>query len=123
VRLAPFPALWFGAALAIAAQGCLAPTLPIPPPSEPTVTFNESQQTVTLSGGKGSASPNAMVLVTNESGQSRCKSGCNNTGYKLAIEDGSWDPITVAAQRNDVVTVQQFTNGESSTVREIIVGR
>ena len=104
-----------GALLAAAAQGCLAPTLPIPPPSDPNV-MAVGDGTVRVSGGKGSASPDAIVIVINETLHDVCPSGCRATEADIAAGDGSWGVVLVGKVGDSLSIVQITHEGASSTL-------
>lgn len=105
---------WIGA-LALAVSACLAPTIPIPPPSQPEVTAPDANGTVVLSGKAGSASTDARVEACNES------SGCTMGIWSYARPDGSWQLEPISAKSKDYLLVWQTVGNEASNAVEVQV--
>lgn len=105
---------WIGA-LALAVGACLAPTLPVPPPSQPEVTAPDANGFVTLSGKAGSAQAGARIEACNES------DGCQKGIWNDAQPDGSWKLDPLAAKSRDFVLVWQTIGNESSNPVELQV--
>jgi hypothetical protein len=110
--------LWVGVLVAAAGiSSCLSPTLPLPPPDEPS-----SIQAASEPGHweiRGNCTAGAMVLIRNE-----------RTGIITGTEDrdhlGRYE-ILLPAERCDVATVFEafddtFTQGTSFLVREVTGG-
>lgn len=95
----------FLAVLAVGVAGCLAPTLPIPPPSAPDVSAIDADGNVHLTGGRGSAQPGAYVTVWNL----RLDRGRTSR----AAADGSWSE-TIPAQSKDVLYIWQESGNDRS---------
>ena len=73
----------FIAAIGLFAAGCLSPTLPLPPPSQPDVEGPDEQGQVTLDGY---AQPNAVVLCENQqTGELRGVHLSNDSHYRFQI--------------------------------------
>ena len=105
--------------LSLASHGCLAPTLPIPPPSDPDLQVL-GDGTVRVSGGKGSASANAVVIVINETILAACPSGCKTTESDIAGPDGSWG-VVIPGKVADTLSVLQLTRTGTSGTLEVVV--
>ncbi len=105
---------WLGVVLVGALTGCLAPTLPVPPPSSPEVSSPDADGIVTVKGGAGSAKANAEVTVWND----------NLTGVKgfsgSAAGDGSWE-IQLPAQSKQKLWIWQTVGFDRSNTLEISV--
>src|SRR3954469_15184097 len=101
------------AAVAVVAPGlaggaCVAPTLPVPPPSQPDVTEPDSSGVVTLKGKAGSATPNAEVTVWNpEISEGR---------VTIAKPDGSWEEQIPAISKHVLWVWQTIGFDRSSTI-------
>lgn len=94
--------------------GCLAPTLPVPPPSSPDVSAPDSDGIVTVKGNAGSARANAIVTVWNEN-------LAENKGVSdRARPDGSWQ-VKIPAQSKQTLMIWQTTGGEDSNWVELTV--
>ncbi len=79
------------AAAAMLVGGCLAPTLPLPPPSKPTVAGPDTNGNVEL---KGTVQPSAEVYVHNYAS--------TDIFGQITGKDGAYD-ITLPAKINDQV--------------------
>ena len=97
------------AGLTVAVAGCLAPTLPIPPPSFPEeVTGPDADGLVHLRGGKGSAQANAYVTVWNL----RLERGRTSR----AAADGSWSEAVPAQAKDTLYVWQELGNDRSDSI-------
>jgi hypothetical protein len=99
------------AAIALAlglALGCTSPTLPLPPPSAPSILAGSTPDTVTLTSLNG-VEPNALVLVVNRNLDLPRSQRVSAT---LADEQGSWE-LEVFAVAGDLLDISQ----ESGTTR------
>jgi hypothetical protein len=100
--------------LALALGACLAPTLPIPPPSTPEVTAPDANGMATVTGAKGSATPGAQVAVRNDSLARVCTQKCGDLQVEGAADaDGSWQ-LTIPARSKDALLVWQTVGSQSS---------
>jgi hypothetical protein len=89
-------------------QACVAPTLPVPPPSQPDVSEPDSSGIVTLKGKAGSATPNAEVTVWNpEISEGR---------VTIAQPDGSWEEQIPAISKHVLWVWQTIGYDRSSTI-------
>ncbi len=87
---------------AVIAGGCLAPTLPLPPPSEPTVSGPSEQGLVRL---QGTAPSNSWVFALNQRTELAYAQGTHETGrYDFEI----------AAQVGDDILLWYEISGEAS---------
>ncbi|HVH44642.1 MAG TPA: hypothetical protein VM925_19945 [Labilithrix sp.] len=90
-------------ALAVAGViACTSPTLPLPPPSLPTVSAGSEPNTFRLKSDKG-ALPNALIIVVNRNPSLSRDERVEGT---LADEQGSWD-LEIVGRTGDVVDVSQ----------------
>lgn len=96
--------------------GCLAPTLPVPPPAVPEIVGPDADGNVTLKGARGSARPNAEVTVWNPALDGGRGEGRTTT----ALADGSWSE-TIPAERKAVLFVWQTVGFERSDQLEVQV--
>jgi hypothetical protein len=78
--------------MALCMAGCLSPTLPLPPPSDPTVS---STQTLGLVRLTGTVEPQSEVFALNRN---------NNLISGQYTESGAYD-FTLQAQHNDYVSL------------------
>lgn len=90
--------------------GCLAPTLPVPPPANPDISAPDADGMVTVKGGKGSARPNWTVHVEKQ-GNPPGVDGFEDA----ALADGSWE-IKLPAKSGDRLAIWQEQGTERSTV-------
>lgn len=97
-----------------ASAGCLAPTLPVPPPSSPEVSAPDSAGLVTVKGGPGSARANAIVTVWNENLP-------ENKGVSDRVRsDGSWQ-VVQRAKSKERLLIWQTVGGDDSNWIELTV--
>ncbi len=99
--------------MAVLVMGCYSPTLPLPPPSDPSETNGGAPNLVKLHGAANSAEPSAIILIINTdttfNDQQRATATIVNT-------DGSWDAL-VFAVKNDVLNIsQQVGNDDSPSI-------
>lgn len=99
---------------ALALGGCLAPTLPVPPPSQPDVEGPDAAGNVTLKGAAGAARANAEVTVWNPN----LDGGKGEGKLTIALPDGSWSE-TIPAKKGETLLVWQAVGGERSTHIEV----
>jgi hypothetical protein len=92
----------FCVAAALAAVACLSPTLPLPPPSEPTVSGPDETGTVRLSGR---ARPTAWVFAMDRANQ--------EGAFKQAAGDGSYE-LELRAEIGDEIVMWYELDGEGS---------
>ena len=102
--------------LAIAALmlGCMSPTLPLPPPAQPSENAGADPGTVDLHGPKGSVPPTSTIIIYNLTpitGENL--NAQQKVTAVLANPDGSWD-ATIFAMKGDVVTIYDIEEGEWS---------
>lgn len=101
-----------GAVVALA--GCLAPTLPVPPPSAPDVSAPDASGNVTLQGAPGSARANAEINVWNPN-----LDGGKGAGvFKIVAPDGSWN-ATIQGKSKETLWIWQTIGLESSDHIEV----
>lgn len=81
---------------------CTSPTLPLPPPSQPTISVGSEPNTFRLSSDRG-ALPNALVIVVNRN-ESLPRDQC--VAGTLADAQGSW-ALEIVANAGDVVDISQ----------------
>lgn len=100
----------------LAVAGCVAPTLPVPPPSQPDVSEPDASGIVTLQGGPHSAEPNAEVTVWNPN-----LDGGRGEGHTtIALQDGSWSE-TIPASSKQTLWVWQTVGFQRSEHIEVHV--
>jgi hypothetical protein len=95
-------------AVGLSGQACVAPTLPVPPPSQPDVSEPDSSGIVTLKGKAGSATPNAEVTVWNPE--------LNEGRVSIAKPDGSWEEQIPAVSKHILWVWQTIGYERSSTI-------
>ena len=112
--------------LVLGVSGCLAPTLPIPPPTAPEVSAPDTDGNVTVKGDKGAAKPGSVVTVVNETARETdpaCQAPAADAGPctalvgTLAHDDGSYWTV-IKAKSGDSIDVYQTvgtTNSDVST--------
>jgi len=91
-------------ATALLAVGCLSPTLPLPPPSEASVTTPDMQGLVHVSG---TVLPKSLVFALNQNTQ--LASG-------QYTESGSYDFVIAAQPYDDLTIWYENSNVESPTI-------
>lgn len=98
----------------VAVSGCLAPTLPVPPPGQPDVEGPDASGTVKLTGHAGSAQANAEVTVWNPA----LDGGKGEGRTTIANKDGSWQE-TIPAASKQTLWVWQTVGFERSNQIEV----
>lgn len=88
--------------LAIASIACTSPTLPLPPPEQPTVTIGSEPNTFRLTSDRG-ALPNALIIVVN---RNESLPRHQRVAGTIADELGSWE-VEIVAHVGDVVDISQ----------------
>lgn len=94
---------------------CLSPTLPLPPPTPPTVFVGTEPGTFRLQSEAG-ALPNALIVVIN---RNEALPRNERVEATLADERGSWD-LVVKASVGDVLDISQedgSTRSPTTTVQ------
>jgi hypothetical protein len=113
-------------AVAVGAAACLAPTLPVPPPSAPEVSAPDTNGEVTVKGQKGAAKSGATIYAINETGMESdpaCQVNAVDAGpctfgaVTRALDDGSYD-TKLKAKSGDVVYVVQTVGNETSNASD-----
>lgn len=105
-----------GAAFVAAMVACTSPTLPLPPPTAPSVSTGSTPDFVHLSSPNG-AEPNALIVIVNRNTDLPRNERVTGT---LADENGSWD-VDVRAKPNDVLDISQESGSTRSPVTTITV--
>ncbi len=108
------------AVVAIAwAPGCASPTLPLPPPEEPTLSSGEDGDHVNLSAPCGGAEPSAEVIVLNTN-----PTVANDEALTGTVADtcGAWEVLNVFAHEGDVLQITQTFGGVTSGADLVEVG-
>ncbi len=90
------------AAVALLVGGCLAPTLPLPPPSKPTIAGPDSSGNVELTG---SVQPNSEVYVRNYAS--------TDIYGQITGGDGAYD-VTLPAQGGDQLELWYVSGKDQS---------
>ncbi|HEX3774898.1 MAG TPA: hypothetical protein VHV51_10570, partial [Polyangiaceae bacterium] len=89
-------------------QSCLSPTLPLPPPSDPTVSGPDAQGNVRITGY---VLPDSEVFVLNHR---------NNAIAGQLTNDGSYD-FTIQAAQNDAMTIWYVQETVQSPTTDFVV--
>ena len=90
-------------ALAVAlGVACTSPTLPLPPPAQPTISVGSEPSTFRLKSDRG-AIPNALIVVVN---RNESLPRTQRVAGTLADEQGSWE-LEIVANVGDVVDISQ----------------
>jgi hypothetical protein len=97
---------------ALALGGCLAPTLPVPPPSQPDITAPDADGNVTLRGRPGGATGNAEITVFKPENETFVGA--------LSKADGSW-LIQIRARSKEKLWVWQTVGYDRSGHIEVEV--
>jgi hypothetical protein len=110
LRMRPFARArsWLLVGVAALVMACTTPTLPLPPPTAPSIATGSEPDTVTLTSQNGSE-PNALIIVVNRNPDHPRDKRVSGT---LADEHGSW-VLDVFAKPGDFLDISQ----ESGTVR------
>lgn len=107
---------WLPALAAAVVVACTSPTLPLPPPTTPTITTGSEPDTVHLASVQG-AEPNALIIVINRDTVLPKNKRVSGT---IADEVGSWD-LDVAAKPGDVLDISQESGATRSPTISITV--
>lgn len=107
---------WLLALAAALVVACTSPTLPLPPPTTPTITTGSEPDTVHLASVQG-AEPNALIIVINRDTALAKNKRVSGT---IADEVGSWD-LDVAAKPGDVLDISQESGATRSPTISITV--
>jgi hypothetical protein len=102
--------------LLLALSGCLSPTIPLPPPEEPTITSGVEPNTVQLAGRN--ATPGAFIVVFND-----------NVGVPLSERvsgaqidaNGNWSCTMRYGTLGEPATLYQEIGEERSNPRQFVV--
>ncbi|MBI2393150.1 MAG: hypothetical protein HYV09_26430 [Deltaproteobacteria bacterium] len=100
----------------VALGGCLAPTLPVPPPAQPEILGPDESGMVTLKGSRDSARPSAEVTVWNPN----LDGGKGEGRTTIANPDGSWQE-TIPAAHKQTLWVWQTVGFERSAQIEVVI--
>ena len=100
--------LMLGVAAALLATSCLAPTLPLPPPSDPEVVGPNAQGLVRL---RGRAPEKSWVTAYNR---------VTERGVLQAADDGSYD-LEIAAQVGDSIAIWYEIGGKTSEPLDVTI--
>lgn len=95
---------------------CTSPTLPLPPPIEPTISLGSEPNTVILRSERGSL-PNALIVIVNRNESLPRNQRVSGT---LADGQGSWD-VEIVASTGDVLDISQETGTTQSPVTTVTV--
>ncbi|MDP9152227.1 MAG: hypothetical protein M3O36_20065 [Myxococcota bacterium] len=109
--------MFFGGALVASGLACASPTLPLPPPSIPSVSRGADADHVVVASACGAVEPNAIVIVQNTRPTvpgDLAVSGARATGC------GSWD-ATVYAHAGDYLELWQEFGTSVSTSTFVVV--
>ena len=108
--LAMFPRFWrvWLAFVALLAAGCLSPTLPLPPPTDPVVTSSEMQGLIRLTG---TVQPESEVFALNRA---------TNLISGQYTPTGRYD-FTIAAQEGDLISLWYEKGSVESPPNEIVI--
>lgn len=93
----------------LALVACTSPTLPLPPPSTPSITVGSTPDTFHLSSING-AEPNAVVIVINRATDLPRSQRVSGT---IADELGTWE-LDVKARAGDVLDISQESGSTRS---------
>lgn len=100
---------WLGVVLLVASPGCTSPTLPLPPPTAPSISTGAQPNTFRLKSERG-AIPNALIVVVN---RNPALSPDERVEGTLADGVGSWE-LDVRGARGDFVDIsQESADGKS----------
>ena len=102
------------AAVTAFALGCMSPTLPLPPPVQPSETAGTDPGTVALHGAKGTVPPGSTIIIYNLTPSvSETLTDAQKVTATIVHDDGSWD-ATIFAIKNDAITAYDIEAGEWS---------
>ena len=89
--------------------GCTSPTLPLPPPTAPSISVGTEPRTWNLRSTAG-AQPNALIIAVNRNETLPRSERVTGT---IADEQGSWE-LVIVGQTGDFIDVSQESGGASS---------
>jgi hypothetical protein len=92
------------------AMGCASPTLPLPPPEEPTVSAGPDADHVILAVACGGAETGALIVIVNTNPS---VPGDEAVGGAVVSDCGGWD-ATVLAHNGDYLDITQEIGTERS---------
>lgn len=98
------------AACLLLGAACDSPTLPLPPPMEPTITMGSDANHVKLNAICGGAEPDAIIVVENTD---TSLPDDERIGGTIADGCGAWD-ANVYARPSDVLNVTQESGTDTS---------
>jgi hypothetical protein len=113
--MAPLRRALYAVAVAVGVA-CTSPTLPLPPPTAPTITAGTEPDTVKLTSVKGSE-PNAIIIVINRDTDLPRDKRVSGT---IADEAGTWE-VEVPAKTGDVLDIAQDNGKVRSSTTTITV--
>jgi len=102
--------------VSIVVGGCTSPTLPLPPPADPSIAKAPTDGHVLLSSA-GGADPNAIIVVFN---RNPAISREDRVSATQADERGSW-VVDVVASTGDILDITQQIDTERSPSTTITV--
>jgi hypothetical protein len=106
-----------GAGLLLACiAGCAAPTLPLPPPSEPTIAPQGTAGTYRLSSDRG-AQGNAIIVIVNRNPdvpRNKRVSGAQ------ADPEGTWEAEVIASPGDALDITQEFGTTRSPSITVVV---
>lgn len=103
------------ALVVVVGTACTSPTLPLPPPSQPTISVGVEPDTFRLASDRG-ALPNALVIVVNRDEMLPRDQRVTGT---IADAEGSWE-LAITGSAGDLVDISQevgTTRSPTTTVR------
>src|SRR5262249_49384622 len=98
------------------APACTTPTLPLPPPTDPSISIGSTPDTVVLHSTNG-AEPNALIIVVNRNTTLPSDKRVSGT---FADQDGSWE-LTVTATHHDLLDISQQSGQSRSPTTTVTV--
>ena len=105
------PAIWLPALFALALS-CASPTLPLPPPSLPTISSASTGGKYHLSSERG-AEPNALIIVFNRNPAVPLDQRVSGA---QADTNGSWDCDVIATPGDFLDISEEFDSTRSASV-------
>jgi hypothetical protein len=99
--------------------GCVSPTLPLPPPETPLISQGSAPNRFVLTGGKGSALPDAFIIAFNLSPSLPREQRVTGT---QADEEGRWR-IELFASPGDRVDLTQERGDTRSPALSVSIPR
>jgi hypothetical protein len=105
---------WLLVALVAAGIACTSPTLPLPPPTAPTISVGSEPNTFRLKSDRG-ALPNALIVVVN---RNESVPRARRVEGTLADAQGSWE-LDIFASVGDFVDISQEDGTTRSPVTTV----